>query len=254
MPIRLFDPSDRPRLSAGLGFIENQRNFRIFGVRENLPTSVGQDLSLLVAGTIPLPPSAGTEMQIVSTDPADTAIILLELLGPGGEYLDPFPVALNGTTPVPIPGGPFSRINNAQSIDAGGFSGSVYIESLGGATRYAAMAAADQRLNQALYTIPKDHRADISVIIGSMIKASGTETVVVLDLRLKGLDDQRYQRPFRFGLQRGGSSSVTFQNLDPANPPSGPTDVKFTATASSADASVQGTILGTVFDYRQQGV
>lgn len=243
----IFQISDDFPMAVALGLVKNVSAFKVFGVAESLETDIEKDLTNLPVNEIPLPANAGEALEIVSDNIGDTSTILIRALGPDAEELDPplFQVVLNGTTPVPIPG-LISRINGAGCISDVGFDGTVDIRQAGAGTVFARIEETNQQLNQGLYTIPAGHKWALATLIGTMQKSGGTDTDVVPNVLFKAITQQKWRRAFGFGLQRSGDTSVEFNNKYPESG-TGPTDVKISATSSSAGAAVAGRITGLVF-------
>ncbi len=241
-----FKPEMDFPVAAALGLVSGVDNYSTFGVASNLAASTPKDLTKLPVTEIPLPANAGEALEIVSDNIGDTAFIEVSALGPNAEYLEPFTVQLNGTTPVPLPG-LISRINGADSVDPVGFDGNVNIQQAGAGTVFATLDPADQQLNQALYTVPAGRNWVVGNLIGTMQKSGGSDTDVVINVLFKAFAQAKYRRAFGFGLQRSGDTSVEFNNKYPSVP-EGPVDIKLRAESSSAGASVAGWISGLTFE------
>tara|TARA_R110000744_G_scaffold191598_1_gene310730 strand:+ start:1241 stop:1987 length:747 start_codon:yes stop_codon:yes gene_type:complete len=231
--------------AAGLGLVSGVSTYSLFGVVSNLQADVDKDLTKLAVNVIPLPDNAGEALEIVSDDVGDTAMMEVTALGPDAEYLEPFIVVLNGTTPVPLPG-LISRINNLDSVGPDGFDGTVNIQQLGGGTVFITADPADQQSVQALYTVPAGRRWMVGNLIGTMQKSGGADTDAVINVLFKGFTQTKFRRPFGFGLQRSGDTSVEFDNKYPAVA-LGPVDIKLRAVSSATGANVAGWLSGLTF-------
>lgn len=232
-------------VAVGMELVAGVRNYRAVGV---LPEHPGSDAMLdlapqatELAPEIALPVLVGEALEIVSDSPADTGTVSIEGLGPDGALVPTFTVDLNGETPVPL--GILSRINGAASVGGAGFDGQLTIQNAGG-TVFGVLREEDQQLNQALYTVPAGWRGHVGTLGVSMLKPSGTETGIALFIRVKAAGAIKWARPFPFGMQRSGASAVRFENVFPQSVPLGPFDIKISASASSAGASVAGFITG----------
>ena len=233
--------------AVGLGLVSGVSNFSMFGAVNNLQSGVEKDITKLPVNDIPLPTNAGEALEIVSDNINDTAFIEIDALGPNAEYLEPFTVQLNGMIAVQLPG-LISRINAADSVDDDGYEGTVSIQQSGEGTIFATMEAAQQQLIQSLYTVPAGKKWLIGNLIGTMQKSGGSDTDVVISLLFKGFTQTKYRRPFAFGLQRSGGTSIEFDNKYPAVA-NGPVDIKLRALSTSTGANVAGWVNGLLFDY-----
>lgn len=240
-----FDGDIDPEIAIGLGIIDGVTNWNMFGAFTNLQQDVERDLTWLPVNTIPLPALTGESLEIVSTDPADIGTeIEINALGPGAEYLAPFTVQLNGTTPVPLPD-LISRINQADSVDDDGFAGTVNVQGAGGGTVFATLRPEDQQMNQALFTVPAGSKWSVAVLIATMLRSQGTENEVRVSLLFKPCTATKWRRPFSFGAQRSGDSAVDLHNRYPTIA-SGPVDIKLTAVASVNGTAIAGWCSGVL--------
>lgn len=239
----VFNIRDDVPAAIGLGLLKNVAPFGVFGSRSNLTVDVEQDLSGLVSGTIPLPSNAGQQLEIVSTDPTDTQLIEFETLGVGAQSLDTFHVNLNGTTPVPLPEALITRLNEIENVDASPFLGTVSVQALGGGTIFANMRPQDQQMNQAMFTVPAGKKWLVKKLIGTLQRSTGTENDVTLSILFKRFGGTAWRRPFSFGLQRSGSSSISFENSYP-EVTDGPVDIKMTATSTVSGATASAWMNG----------
>jgi hypothetical protein len=239
----VFNIRDDAPAAIGLGLLKNVRPFDVFGVRSGLTADVEEDISRLAAAVIPLPSNAGQQLEVVSTDPTDTQLIEFETLGPGAVNLPRFRVNLNGTTPVLLPEALVSRINEVENVDLTPFLGTVNIQAQGGGTIFGLMRPQDQQMNQAMFTVRSDKKWLIKKLIGTLQRSTGTENDVTLSILFKQFDGTAWRRPFSFGLQRSGSSSIAFDNSYP-NVTDGPVDIKMTARSTVAGATASAWING----------
>jgi len=229
--------------AIGLGLIKEANQYEVFGARTGLISGVEEDISFLAADTIPLPSNSGQQLEVVSTDAADTQLIEFEALGPGAVVIPNFSVNLNGTTPVLLPEALISRINEMENADLTPFLGTVNIQAAGAGAIFGTMRPEDQQMNQCMYTVPAGRRWLIKRLIGTLQRSTGTENDLTLSILFKKFDGTAWRRPFAFGLQRSGDSSFDIEN-DYPSVGAGPVDIKLTARSSVAGADVSGRING----------
>jgi len=242
----LFKPEYLPQAAIGLGLVDGVENFSTYGAKD-LTADVQADLTQSTGNIIPFPASAGEALEIVSDDITDTAVIKLVVLGPGGSrILLPLEVTLNGTTPVSLPGS-ISRINHAWTDDDAGFAGNVVIQQAGAGTVFATLTADGQQLNQGRYTIPVNTRAMLGSLIGTMQKSSGGSSSVIITIAFKLITQAKFRRPFGFGLERNGDTSIEFNNRHP-DFVYGPTDIKVEALGTTNNNTAAAFFSGVIFD------
>lgn len=238
-------------IAIGLGTVDGVSNWFMFGAFNNFQQDVERDLTWLpVTSSIPLPAIAGESLEIVSSDAADVGTVIeIDALGPDAVELETFTVELNGTTPVALPGS-ISRINQADSVDPDGFAGTVTIRGAGGGTAYALMRPEDQQMNQALYTVPTGKKWNVALLIATIQRSQGSDNDARVSVRFKGVNQTRWRRPFTFGAQRSGNSSVDLHNRYPTMA-NGPVDIKLSAVSSVNGTSVSGWASGVLVDYTE---
>lgn len=243
--VDIFQPGYDVDLAVSAGLISKVSHFAFFGRSLELLTDVLTDISPLGVAEIPLPAIAGESLEIVSDDIADVGMeVNLGLLGPYAEYIAPFSVALNGTTPVLIPG-VYSRINSAYNASSTPFAGNVSIRQAGAGTVFGILLATHQQLNQCMHTVPAGKRWAIGYTVGTMSKGGPQEGSVEFRFNLKHSFFTRWRMVFGFGVQRGGDSAVEFNNRYPEQIPGG-VDFKVVARAS-----VDGAIASAFCSARQ---
>jgi len=240
---RVFNISDAPDAAIGLGLVKGVNDYGVYGSRAGIDADTETDISQLAAAVVPLPANAGQQLEIVSSNAADTQVIQLELLGPGAVYLDPITVQLNGTTPVLLSAALVSRINDGRNISATPFIGQLNIRAQGGGTVFETLIALDQEINTARFTVPAGRKWLVKRLIGTMERSAGSETSVSISLLVKQFDSTTWLRLFSFGLQRSGASSISFENDYPAVR-SGPVDIRLTAQATAANTKVSTWVSG----------
>jgi len=233
--------------AAGFGFVDGVKTFNFTGLGTIDTADTDIDLSNLATNIIPLPLNAGESLEIVSSDPADSDTVVVNLITPNGESVVDVPVILTGTTPVVIPGN-FSRINDVTSIGVAGFDGTLTVRQATGGTIFAVVLPQNQQLFQGHYTIPVGKKFLVKALIASMVKATGTETGVKVSLLLKRFDQAKYMLIFGFGLQRSGNSAINFVNDYPESADS-PYDIKIQVNATSTAPEVLVRANGLIVDH-----
>jgi hypothetical protein len=84
-----------------------------------------------------------------------------------------------------------------------------------------------------------------------MQKSGGQDTDALVNLRLKGSENLLWQKPFGFGLQRSGDTSIQFENGYPGTI-EGPSDLKITLTSSNTGLSAAGWVGGVLTSKGEQ--
>lgn len=238
-----------------MGRVANVRNFSLDG--QTIIASSGVDFDLTSTGEqiVILPALAGENFFIVSSAAGDNGKkVLVELLGPGGEYIEPFIVtldAVDGTTEVQIadPDGSdqFSRVNELLSVDLVGFLGDVTIQRSGGGpgNLFSRALIANQGALNGLYTIPLNWAGTAQQVFCAMEKVSGGDANVTFQLQFKMAAQALWYKRFGIGLQRSGSTSLVYQIPAP-NKLTGPFDIKLTAQSSGTTIGVYGNTEGKI--------
>lgn len=228
---------------VSLGLVPGAYTANINGVRTSVPTTPGgvieSNATTLVAS------AAGEAMTIRSTVAGDTAAsVLVMALGANYERLPAFAVNLNGTTPVALPGGPYTRINGMRRL-SGDIAGDVLIES-GGQTR-AAMGAGSLVMSGATFTVPTGYRFAVEAVIASEIKDGGADVSCQFALQGKPVGAANFGRIISIGSYRSGSSSVELRQSYPTGF-NGPLDVRVIGIASAAGIDAQAYVSGVLID------
>lgn len=164
-------------------------------------------------GTYLYPDDAGEAMELVATGPLVTDI-LISGLGPDLALQDSVVVTTNGTTPVPIPG-LWSRILGMRNVGAVSADVSVIVRAAGASVEpYCELDPLTQRAFTGMYSVPAGYSGQIITVIGSMEKTSGNDAGATFRLSQKqqgGIE----VTDFGFGIQRSGTTSVTFDSVIP---------------------------------------
>lgn len=241
-----LSPKGDLEIAAGLGIVEGVETFSMYGAVDDPAAGVLTDVAIDIAGVeVALPDFAGESLEIVSSDPADTATMALTGLGPNGKKLAAdTTVVLNGATPVAIPG-LFSRVNFLTCASDEGIAGDVQVRRVGGTPVYITATEEAQQSQQALFSVPAGWKAQVTTLVGSMQKSQGVDTDAVIVAQLKGATQQKWRRPFAFGMQRSGNTATIFDNRIPSTI-EGPADIKLSTQASAAGAVVSGWISGLI--------
>lgn len=245
MATRTYQANDDFEASVALGLITKVARFNTVGVVNEPTANIETDISNLVGPRIPLPSNAGEALEIVSDDPADTDIIQIDALGPGGVIIPTFTVVLDGTTPVALPG-TISRINGAESVGVDGFDGDLLVRQSGGGTVFAKLAEHEQVMSQCLFTVPADVKMYLKNRIATMQKSTGVSTDVEISIVRKKMTETKFKHIIELGAQREGSSNVIGGNCIPAIIV-GPADVKMDVVASAAGTKIAGAFSGYLF-------
>lgn len=193
----------------------------------------------------PIVSAAGENMTIVSANAGDVgAVLRLSLLGPNYTRLAPIDVTLNGTTPVAIPGGPFTRVNGVSRV-SGDTAGNVTVVS--SATVRGFLAAGQQVQRSSRYTVPAGYRLFVTDLISSLLKDGGTNVVCAFALKGKPVASTNFGAFLQWALQRDGANCEHFSQQF-AGGITGPFDVLVTATPGAAGQDVQVYFAGMLQD------
>ena len=255
-----FSPEHSFDTAVGLQLIEGIDQFSTQGFSgEPLDVGIETDVTTIplteldvltdpTLATIHFPSNDGEAMEIVSSDAADTGPVEIWALGPGGLYLPPFTVTLEGLTPVALPDpNTYSRINFMRNIHPPGIVGTVTIRAAGEGNTFNNMLALHQNSATCRYTIPTGKKGLLKTAVGSMRKQGGTDTALAILIHVKPFDFSKFYHPFGFGLQRGGSTTVPLVNAYP-EAINGPFDVAVSANASSSSAEAAARVAGLIVD------
>ncbi len=142
---------------------------RVLGERQSLTNDQWEDLWPGPTASVPLVTEAQS-LEIVSAHANNTSggtgvqALRLGLLNENFAYVEQ-ELALNGTTPVAVPEGPWMRVNVMQAANAGSYgwtqSGAIDLRQAGGGAVWARMLVDTNEHRSAIYTIPKDTLAGL---------------------------------------------------------------------------------------------
>lgn len=225
------------------GAVLGLSSLTVGAVRASLPNGVATVIEE-VARTLLVSP-AGVAMTAVSSSVADVGPVLrVSALGPNYSRLAPFDVTLNGTTPVALPAGPFTRINSISRV-SGDLAGNVTISAA--AVTYGAVALGQQSQRSSQFTVPAGHRLFIADLIGSLAKDSGSGSNVPLSLQGKPSGSTVFGGLFDWCLQRDGTSAIVLSQRYSGGL-TGPFDLRIIGTASAASMDIQTHMVGLLQD------
>lgn len=206
----------------------------------NAVESVIEEISIT-----PITSAAGEAMTIVSASAGDVgAVLRLSLLGANYARLPPVDVTLNGTTPVAIPGGPYTRVNGVSRV-SGDTAGNVTINSSAQVRGF--LAAGQQSQRSSRYTVPTGWRLFITDLIASLLKDGGTNVVCAFAIKGKPVASTNFGAFLQWALQRDGTNCIHFAQQF-AGGITGPFDVYITATPAAAGQDVQAYYAGMLQD------
>lgn len=228
-------------LSAGL--IENVKHVGKFGYNDNL--SIGVEALVWNGPTAEyvFPNDAGESMRLVGGNVADNQMMLIQALDQDWNEVD-IPLALNGTTPVVIPGN-LARINRVINISGSDTIGDTSVTNAAGTVTYAVVLAAEGITTQLVFSIPAGYNAKLEDSFITLNRSGGSQVSVIFRYR---------RRPFglvfgtgaRFGLNRTGTSAATFpvKNVSPLGAKS---DIVFMALADANGTDVSARLPFTLY-------
>lgn len=207
-----------------------------------------------IGGDYVFPNDSGEAMEIVSSDPADTTQTYRVIgLDSEGEWKIEFIETLNGLTAVPLANN-FSRINLINNCSSTPTVGDITVRPAGGGDTYAIAPAINQQSNQLIFSVPKNTKARLNALTGTMEKSIGSDASVALGVQIR-VDGGPFRTVFGFGAQRSGSSSPFFHI--PAPQTFGGigfiTDIKMRAEASDPNIRISGFFNVTMFDNVKPG-
>ncbi len=228
-------------LEVMAGRVNGMAPFAMRGTRTALTVDTELVVQEIATGLVTA--AAGVVMTIQSSSAADTAVTLIvTALGADYAFIAPFEVTLTGTTPVALPGGPFTRINSVTR-KAGDLVGNCTITN--GGTTYGFLAAAQQVMRSATYTVPAGHRLYMQDVVGALSKDAGSNVVVGYSLKSKPVASTGFGSILSWTGSRDGSCSPEISQKY-GQPIIGPMDIQVTARASAANADVQAYLSGVL--------
>jgi hypothetical protein len=166
---------------VGLGEVEGYRRVALYG---NNP-SVTDTGDVWTGGGIYPWMTAATSLEVVSDSASDVGVVVLfQMLGASYNEL-PTLIALNGTTPVALPG-QFFRCNGAIVVTAGAGQstnvGTISLRDSAGGTVRAIIPAGRGTARQSAYTVPAGYKLAIRGTHGAINRdtgAAGTKVATI---------------------------------------------------------------------------
>lgn len=233
----------RTLVDITLGLSPSEIPFTVNALRAALTNATEQVVEEIAI--TPIVAAAGENMTIVSASAGDVgAVLSLSLLGPNYTRLAPIFVTLNGTTPVAIPGGPFTRVNGVSRV-SGDTAGNVTINS--SATVRGFLAAGQQSQRSSRYTVPTGFKFYVTDLISSLLKNTGTNDVCAFSIKGKPVASTNFGAFLQWALQRDGTNCAHFQQ-QVSGGLTGPFDIQITATPGAAGMDVQAYYAGMLQD------
>ena len=238
--------SDNFMVAATLGLVPGVTVTEVIGFNEDIDQGVIEDL-IPQGGTYVFPDNTGEEMEIVSDNAGDIGqLVRLALLDADFKKLDEFFVVLNGTTPVAVPGGPFTRLNGAVVISATPLVGQVTIQGAGGGLVFGIIRAEDMRMNQGVYTVPDGCTGFITRVQSSLNKAGGADANAIIRFR-NNVAGLALVKATRFGLSKEGSGN-SIVNIEQSQVTPGRFDIVVEVLADGTNTDVTGLFTIMCFD------
>lgn len=233
----IITPFGKMDLVAGAGQQKGIKSIIKFGYNPDLVVDVEEDVTTF-GGTYQFLSDAGEAIQLVSDNAADNQLIVLDLLDANFKEVRQT-VSLNGTTQVPVPGGPYTRVNRMFNGNGVEFAGDIRLTDAATGLKILSEALAmEQQSNQMVFTIPDGMIGMLKFITISINKAGGSDTSVIFRIKTRGFE-KVFRTTTRVGLQRNGTSTLATENTLPGTLPPR-TDVKLTAVASSSSTDATG--------------
>lgn len=183
------------------------------------------------------PVISGELLTLISDNAADTAIdILISGLDANFDEQEEV-VATNGTSSVNTTK-TYTRINSAFVINKKGLLGTLSISGAGG--NYGQITSDAQQMEQAIYTVPRGKVGALKQINTFITKSSGGTGEAAFAIYFRKIlgdvgsfvENDYYTRAFLVGNQTDGTTSVSFENIQPTGV-LGPADIVSEATASA---------------------
>jgi hypothetical protein len=246
----IFNPTDDFQTATMLGLFTGVSGASSFSVEGDMAA----DTPVIIGtGTLTplLPPDSGELIELFSSNTGnDGAVILIAVLD-----VNFLPVTVQigplsgiGQNPLlhPDTGLPFliTRINTALNIGprgTGEIAEDLTIRSVTTpANIYGTVTAEAQEMQQAIFTVPAGRTWALSSLIASMQKSEGSDTDVTVTL-LAGEVGSVFRRPFGFGMQRSGNTTLELINVE-LQGAGAPTDLMLEAVSTADGAAVSARI------------
>ena len=245
----LFNPRDDFQTANMLGLFSGVGAASSFAVEDGL---LADTPVILGTGTPTplLPPDTGTAALLLSTDVGNAgAVIVLNVLD--AEFKPrTVTVEITGAGDFPIldpdtgQNLQITRLNGAVNVGARGtgeVEADIVVHELGTpANVYGTITAASQEMQQAVFTVPAGFTWAVSSLVASMRKSGGADTDVTITL-VGGAVGTVMRRPFGFGLQRSGDTSIEFVNSELEGGGT-PVDLMLEVESSAAGAGISARI------------
>lgn len=197
------------RIAASAGLVPGVRPGTKFGY--DLTNPVGDTDIWPGSAAYVFPDGAGQTVEAVSASPADSVSLKIEGIDAATQLTRVETVALDGTTPVPVPGSWLS-INRAYNANGTPFVGEVLVRGTGApnANVFAIVPVADQQTVQLPTMLPADKFGLITAIGLGINKSSGTDASAIARLSI-ARDGGVFRTQIRNGVQRNGTSAIPFE-------------------------------------------
>lgn len=233
----LFKVGDNVALATSDGLISGIKHFAKFGYKPDLDTGVE---SLIWSGPTTdyiFPNDTGEAMELVGGNVADNQTMLIQALDQDWNEVN-IPLALNGTTPVPIPG-TLARINRVINVDSTEIVGDAEIRKSGGGPVYAVILASEQITTQLVFSIPAGYKAKLETSYITLNKSGGSDSGAIFRYRRRDFGGV-FGTGARFGLNKQGTTaaSLIVGGVAPLNPKSD-TILMALADANGTDVSAR---------------
>lgn len=230
-------------LAISGGLVKNVKHFGKFGFNENLVNGVEALVWPGPTAVYVFPDDAGESMRLVSANAADTQTMMIQALDQDWNEVN-IPLALDGTTPVTIPGN-LARINRVINISGTDTLGDVSVTNAAGSVTYAFILKEEGITTQLVFSIPARYNAKLEDSFITINKSGGATVSVIFRYR---------RRPFggsfgtgaRFGLNRTGTSAVNL-NVKNVAPLSAKSDIMFLALADANNTDVSARLPFTLY-------
>ncbi len=231
----IFKISDDISLAISEGLIKDVKSFAKFGFNSNLLSGVEADLW---PGPTPIyifPSDTGEAMEMVSDNVADNQTVLIQALDQDWNEVV-INLALNGTTPVPVPG-TLTRINRVQNIDSTRVLGTATVRGASAGPTYALMLTEHQISTQVIFSVPAGFKAKAQTAIATLNKLGGADSGAILTYSIRPFGGV-FRTGARFGLNKQGSTAATIfiETVDPL-PPKTDVVLRVLADANGTDVS-----------------
>lgn len=209
-----IDLSHDVAIAIGAGKVPGVDFFNINARRSEL-SAVAKTPLIDFADAYVFPAEAGEPLTIVSASASDIGN-LVEVSGlDEAKLYKREVVALNGTTPVSLPG-LWSRVN-AANVLVSEVAGAVTVS---GANTYAVISVELQRASLGVYSSPDNMTSQILLVVPSIIKTGGAAAYVNGGIKFRsaraGGVIGAFSTPFTYGLRTDGTSFADLTNAIPA--------------------------------------